>query len=451
MAAKRRRLAARRRALGFTQESLAERLGVHPTTVKRWENGGIDNGPHPWIRRMLAEHLQVSAEELEGLLTECDSPAGGALAPARPEDHPAPGQDGVADSAVLSWLAADDEDDVNRRALLKLLGGAALAAPFAGHLEHLRRGLDAALGAPTGAADVEEWEHTAFRYAREVGYLPPAQVFPALMADLAEVQTRLVRAPDALRPRMAHVCGQLSALTAIALFQQGDPEGARRYWRTALRAADQSGDPALQSLVRGRRAVYALYEEQPAPTALELAEEAIGVGRGGPYPGVASGHGTRARALALLGRHDEARRALGDLEDVFARLPESTVADRGSQWGWSEQRLRFVQSHVQSLAGRLGEAATAQDAALALYPASQIIDPALVELHRAMCIVAAGDPSEGARHTVRTIQALPEGFRDNALVRRTAALSLGAVPERVRNLPAVAEARELISLPPGQS
>ncbi len=424
MAGKRRRLAARRRALGFTQESLAERLGVHPTTVKRWENGGIDNGPHPWIRRMLAEHLQVSAEELEGLLTECDSPAGGALAPARPEDHPAPGQDGVADSAVLSWLAADDEDDVNRRA---------------------------ALGAPTGAADVEEWEHTAFRYAREVGYLPPAQVFPALMADLAEVQTRLVRAPDALRPRMAHVCGQLSALTAIALFQQGDPEGARRYWRTALRAADQSGDPALQSLVRGRRAVYALYEEQPAPTALELAEEAIGVGRGGPYPGVASGHGTRARALALLGRHDEARRALGDLEDVFARLPESTVADRGSQWGWSEQRLRFVQSHVHSLAGRLGEAATAQDAALALYPASQIIDPALVELHRAMCIVAAGDPSEGARHTVRTIQALPEGFRDNALVRRTAALSLGAVPERVRTLPAVAEARELISLPPGQS
>jgi hypothetical protein len=36
MAVKRHRLAARRRALGFTQESLAERLGVHPTTVRRW-------------------------------------------------------------------------------------------------------------------------------------------------------------------------------------------------------------------------------------------------------------------------------------------------------------------------------------------------------------------------------------------------------------------------------
>ncbi len=210
-------------------------------------------------------------------------------------------------------------------------------------------------------------------------------------------------------------------------------------------------DPALQSLVRGRRAVYALYEEQPASSALELAEEAIGAGKGGPCAGVAKGHGARAQALALLGRHDEARHALGDLDDVFGRLPEATVADSLSEWGCPEQCLRFVQSWVTSHAGRLDEAAAAQDAALALYPASQFVDPALVELQRAMCIVAAGDPSEGARHTVRTLQALPQGFRDNALVRRTAALSLGVVPERARALPAVAEARELLALPPGQS
>jgi transcriptional regulator with XRE-family HTH domain len=424
MAGKRRRLAARRRALGFTQESLAECLGVHPTTVRRWESGGIGGGPQPWVRRKLAEHLQVSAEELEELLTD---------------GH-----------GVLPWPPADDEDDVNRRALLKLLGGTALAAPFAGHLEHLRRGLDAALGAPTDAADIEEWESTAFRYAREVGYLPPAQVFPALMADLAEVQTRLVRVPDALRPRMAHVCGQLSALMAIALFDNGDPEGARRYWRTAVRAADQSRDPALQSLVRGRRAAYTLYEEQPGPSALELAEEAVGAGKGGPCAGVASGHAIRAQALALLGRHDEARSALGALDEVFARLPESTVADCWSQWGWSEQRLYHTQSWVHSYAGRVGEAAAAQDAALALYPASSSVGPAQVRLHRAMCVIAAGDPGEGARHAIHTLQALPRDFRDNALVRRTAALSLGMVPERARTLPAVVEARELLALPPGQ-
>src|SRR5882724_5667740 len=225
MAVRRHRLAARRRALGLTQEALAERVGVDASTVRRWESGYIAGGPHPSIRRKLAEHLRVSAWELEDLLTDRDGL----------KDSLGSGQDRAVRFGLLSWDVADDEDDVNRRALLQLLGGAVLAAPFAGHLEHLRRALDAALGAPTGAADVEEWEHTAFRYAREVGYIPPLQVFPALMADLAEVQARLVRAPETLRPRMAHVCGQLSALTAIALFQQGDLNGARRYWRTAVR------------------------------------------------------------------------------------------------------------------------------------------------------------------------------------------------------------------------
>ena len=419
---KRRRLAARRRALGFTQESLAERLGVHPITVRRWEIGGVGE-PQPWVRPKLAELLRVSAEQLDELLS-----------------------DGL---GVLPWASADDEDEVNRRALLKALGGAALAAPFAGHLEHLRRGLDAALGAPTTAADVEEWESTAFRYASNVGYLPYAQVFPGLMADLAEVQTRLVRVPDALRPRMAHVCGQLSALMAIALFDNGDAESARRYWRTAVRAADESGDATLRSHVRAKRAVYALYEPPSALPALTLAGEAIAAGKGGPGAGVASGHAIRAQALALLGRHDEARRALGDLGEVFARLPDSTVADCTSEWGWSEQRLRHVQSWVHSHAGRLDEAVAAQDAALALYPASAYRGPAQVQLHRAMCMIVAGDPSEGARHAVRTLQELPQHSRDNVVIRQTAVLVLARVPERARTLPAVVEARELLARPRG--
>ncbi len=70
MAGKRHRLAARRRALGFTQESLAERLGVDPTTVKRWESGVIAGGPLPYARLQLVRYLQVSAEELEELLAE---------------------------------------------------------------------------------------------------------------------------------------------------------------------------------------------------------------------------------------------------------------------------------------------------------------------------------------------------------------------------------------------
>ena len=66
-AAKRERLAQRRKALGLTQEDLAGLLGVQRSTVVRWERGETE--PLPWIRPKLAATLQVSADRIEELLT----------------------------------------------------------------------------------------------------------------------------------------------------------------------------------------------------------------------------------------------------------------------------------------------------------------------------------------------------------------------------------------------
>jgi transcriptional regulator with XRE-family HTH domain len=64
--AARRRLAERRKALGLTQEVLADLMGVERTTVVRWERG--ETAPLPWIRPKLARALRVSADRLEELL-----------------------------------------------------------------------------------------------------------------------------------------------------------------------------------------------------------------------------------------------------------------------------------------------------------------------------------------------------------------------------------------------
>ena len=66
------RLAARRRALGLTQEDLAGLLGVERSTVGRWERGTTQ--PLPWIRPKLARALQVPAGQLAELLD--GAPAG---------------------------------------------------------------------------------------------------------------------------------------------------------------------------------------------------------------------------------------------------------------------------------------------------------------------------------------------------------------------------------------
>jgi transcriptional regulator with XRE-family HTH domain len=64
-------LGARRKALGLTQESLAELLRVERSTVARWEQGTA--APRPWYRRRLADALDLTPDELTQLL---DQPGG---------------------------------------------------------------------------------------------------------------------------------------------------------------------------------------------------------------------------------------------------------------------------------------------------------------------------------------------------------------------------------------
>ncbi|MGI8336380.1 helix-turn-helix transcriptional regulator [Actinomadura scrupuli] len=68
MALKRYRLAQRRRAVGQTQEQLAERLGVERSTVGRWERGETD--PSAYVRPRLARELRVTLLELDDLLVD---------------------------------------------------------------------------------------------------------------------------------------------------------------------------------------------------------------------------------------------------------------------------------------------------------------------------------------------------------------------------------------------
>lgn len=68
MAPKRQRFAARRKAVGYSQEQFAERVGVERSTVVRWESG--ESEPQPWLRPKIARTLQVSLELLDELLAE---------------------------------------------------------------------------------------------------------------------------------------------------------------------------------------------------------------------------------------------------------------------------------------------------------------------------------------------------------------------------------------------
>lgn len=74
MKRRRDRLANRRRALGLSQEALADRLGVERTTIARWELG--ETQPLAWFRPRLAGVLKVSVDDLDVMIQNVEEQAG---------------------------------------------------------------------------------------------------------------------------------------------------------------------------------------------------------------------------------------------------------------------------------------------------------------------------------------------------------------------------------------
>jgi len=108
----------RRKTQGYSQEAFAEAMGTDRSTVGRWERGEVD--PQPWQRPKLMRVLDVSAEELDGLLaTEVSTPV--ALVPS-----PWLGNGGVSDGDEYD---SDEYDalELGRRVQASDVGGATLA------------------------------------------------------------------------------------------------------------------------------------------------------------------------------------------------------------------------------------------------------------------------------------------------------------------------------------
>jgi hypothetical protein len=454
-------LRAWRRSRGWDVPEMAARLrkaavGVVP------EHDSMVNMAYRWERTHLrgeryallyARALGVDPDDLAG------GPESGGVQDAPEVVSSGQVPEGMADvNRALWWIALGagavrgdvwDVGDVERRELLRMLGVVGLAAPFAGHGEQVRRGVDSALNAPTTAADVAEWERVVHDYGMQSGLVAPGLLLPELLTDLDEAQVRLGAAQDGLRAPMARVCGYLGAFTAINLVNAGDAQGARRYWRTALRAIDQSGDRPSRALLYATRARFALAEPASSPAlTLGYADEAIGIAGSVPCAGLASGHASRARALAILGDQRGSVAAVQGQSEVSDRLTREAAAP--TPFYAVEQALHGTQSRVYAYAGRAADATRAQAAGLALVPPGSPIPVADFQLDTAIGLIRAGDPSEGASHVVTTNQTLPAGYRQSSLIRQNAARALELVPAGAAGMPAVAEARELLALPSGR-
>ncbi len=348
-------------------------------------------------------------------------------------------------AALLQLSGSGDDEIMKRRAFLLSMAAAGFGASGPVSVwETIRHELNWTLTGrgERAAADVDEWHEIALEYGQTYASTPPAELLDTLMLDLSGLQLALRRNPaDATGRELSRVGALLAAFTAQTVANLGHVRQARRWWRTARRAADQAGDAYSALWIRGREIIRAGYEHRPTTITLQLIDEAEAQLDHAPAevaPRVLAG---KAQTMALLGRRSDAERTLEHVRDRFSSLPTATASPSGSLFSWGEECLHFTESFVYSRLGDVNQADRARRAALPLYMPSDVRQPAQLELHRAMCLVRSGDVNEGARHAQAVIATLPAAHRIRPIVDLGRTV-LGAIPPAQRDRPNIQEYRD---------
>lgn len=231
VAQKRHRLAERRKAVGLSQERLAEAIGVDRSTVVRWERG--ETHPHPWHRPRLARALAVSIEELTGLLGAPPPrpPAAASPAPPAPALRRAPKPHQEPGSGSGSGSGNPRVEGLTRELRARLL------------VRGLTNGPE-----PTGRdlAAVDQEVRVAHDAYQRADYHGAVRVLPALITDAEH----LVReAPTGRDEQQAHRLSAIAFLAASKLASKlGDGVlgwvAADRAVTSALAAGDRAASAA---------------------------------------------------------------------------------------------------------------------------------------------------------------------------------------------------------------
>ncbi|MGN9890415.1 helix-turn-helix transcriptional regulator [Micromonospora sp. L31] len=266
MAGKRRhRLAQRRKAIGLSQERLAETLSIDRSTVVRWERAETD--PQPWHRPRLAAALNLSVEELADLLADIGQP------PSPPDER-------------LGYV-------LRHPSRVDLVAVAYLR-------ERVQR-LD------------ERYDHTpSTLLLAEAGQLHGQTIFLRQHSSNGPVQRELAAAVAESGTLMGQLVWDAS--------QRRDHATSTVYFDQAISAAQETRDVVTEANALLRKSYLALYGTKQPATGLVLTTRAAAISRSDSQviAGLAQLH--RAEAHAMLGEARDCSDALGAAEAHFAAV-----------------------------------------------------------------------------------------------------------------------------------
>lgn len=385
MSARRSKLAQRRKAQGFSQERFAELLGVHETTVRRWELG--EWSPAVWRRQRVAQLLDVRLEELDGLLAD----AGG--------DQPAEDEVSQGDraAAVAGW----------RRLAVSACGGE--------------------LGALLEFS-VDFW-HVLVRGDNLLG---PGHVLPSVLGQLAVLREWLGRTRGSDWCAVAAVAARYAESAAWLYEDMDDQVSARRWVQRAQQWAQRARESGMLAWIDYRRSQQALALGDTARALDCVRGAARAVSPGSPMSAAvavqqAQVHAARGEARACWSLLDAARdRASkdlwGDARDGHGSFCSQEYVELHRAWcrvvlGLPGQAVVLFDQYVDGLPPvyRRDRGLTLARFARASWDAGDVRGAA-VRAQQAWVVAA----EVGSQRTVRQVRALGGLMREHQRVREVA-------------------------------
>jgi len=325
------------------------------------------------------------------------------------------------------------EVGMHRRTMLRAMGALAASPLPLVRWEALRHGMATAVD-----PDIDQWDQVIADYGTAYYRMPADQMLDDLSADLTVLQALITVTDGPTRGQLLRAAGSLSMIVAINMVSAGNTLAACRWWRDAHRYADESGDHDTIVLTRAWEVVNGCYDGRAPLQAITLSDEVLPLINGRPSAASCGLLAGRAQALSLAGRNAEAITTLGQLTQLAAQLPSAVVNDVDSLWGWPEHRLRHTEAWVYAHAGKLTEAARAQEQAVKLYPVTMTRLRTQVRLHHAAALIRSGEIPGGLRLAAELLDELPTE-QHNRLVRAVSQQVINAVPVKERGQPAYLE------------
>lgn len=306
----------------------------------------------------------------------------------------------------------------------------------------LRRRIDTTLvGAALPELTITHLETVADQYGRVYKQLPADRFLADVLVDLEQMQLFAARnLPATQRRDLCVVVARLAGLVSMTMVNLGQYREAREWAHSARLSADETGDPTLRAWVATRAAVAHLHFGDPN-AALVAARDAELLTRARPAGVTAMAWAIIARAAGMCGDPTTTRRALHratGLFDVVERIEVNTAYE------FTTGQLHFFSSDALTRLGDTRAARDAQDSALATFGPTERLDPTLVHLDRAICMIRDGDVAGGVSYATGALLNLPGSYRPAIVTRRADAVA-EAVPTRHRRLPAVRDLHDVLA------